>query len=80
MKLAQFDYYKTKFGNSPIVLLDDIFDKLDNKRVQQLVQLVNNDEFGQLFISDTDLYRTEAIIKKIDSTYKMFELWKEILI
>ena len=74
LKLAQFDYLKIESNSSPILLLDDIFDKLDNKRVQQLVQLVNNDEFGQLFISDTDLYRTEAIIKKIDSTYKMFEL------
>ena len=74
LKLAQFDYLKTESNSSPILLLDDIFDKLDNKRVQQLIQLVNNDEFGQLFISDTDLDRTETIIRKIDSTYKMFEL------
>ena len=74
LKLAQFDYLKTESKSSPILLLDDIFDKLDNKRVQQLIQLVNNDEFGQLFISDTDYNRTENIIKKIDSSYKMFEL------
>jgi len=74
LKLAQFDYLKTESKSSPILLLDDIFDKLDNKRVQQLIKLVNNDEFGQLFISDTDYNRTENIIKKIDSSYKMFEL------
>ena len=74
LKLAQFDYLKTESNSSPILLLDDIFDKLDNKRVQQLIQLVNNDQFGQLFISDTDYNRTENIIKKINSSYKMFEL------
>jgi DNA replication and repair protein RecF len=74
LKLAQFDYLKTESNSSPILLLDDIFDKLDNNRVKQLIQLVNNDEFGQIFISDTDYDRTENIIKEIDSSYKMFEL------
>jgi len=74
LKLAQFDYLKIELNSSPILLLDDIFDKLDNNRVKQLIQLVNNDEFGQIFISDTDYDRTENIIKKIDSSYKMFEL------
>ena len=74
LKLAQFDYLKIESNSSPILLLDDIFDKLDNKRVQQLIHLVNNDEFGQLFISDTDYNRTKSIIEKIDSSFKMFEL------
>ena len=74
LKLAQFDYLKTKSNSSPILLLDDIFDKLDNNRVKQLIQLVNEDEFGQLFISDTDYNRTEKIISEIDSSYKMFKL------
>ena len=74
LKLAQFDYLKTECNSSPILLLDDIFDKLDNKRVQELINLVNDDEFGQLFISDTDYKRTENIIKEINSTYKMFKL------
>ena len=74
LKLAQFDYLKTKSNSSPILLLDDIFDKLDNKRVKELIKLVNDDEFGQLFISDTDYNRTETIIKEINSSYKMFEL------
>ena len=49
-------------------------DKLDNNRVKQLIKLVNEDEFGQLFISDTDYNRTKKIISEIDSSYKMFKL------
>ena len=75
LKLAQFDYLKTESNSSPILLLDDIFDKLDNNRVKQLIKLVNEDEFGQLFISDTDYNRTKKIISEIDSSYKMFKLY-----
>ena len=46
LKLAQFDYYKTKFGNSPIVLLDDIFDKLDQERVRQIVQILEKKDWN----------------------------------
>ena len=53
LKLAQFDILKKKSGEKPILLLDDIFDKLDETRVEKIVEMVNNDEFGQLFISDT---------------------------
>ena len=74
LKLAQFDYLKTESNSSPILLLDDIFDKLDNKRVKQLIQLVNNKLFGQIFISDTDFERTNKILKEIDSTHKIFKL------
>ncbi len=74
LKLAQFDYLKTESNSSPILLLDDIFDKLDNKRVKELIKLVNDDNFGQLFISDTDYNRTENIIKEINSSYKMIKL------
>ena len=74
LKLAQFDFLKNESKSSPILLFDDIFDKLDNKRVAQLMKLVKDDEFGQLFISDTDLSRTEKIIKEINCSYKIFEL------
>ena len=79
LKLAQFEYLKAKFNSTPILLLDDIFDKLDNNRVKQLISLVNNNLFGQIFISDTDLDRTNKIISDIDSTSKVFNVWKEIL-
>ena len=74
LKLAQFDFVKQKSGVSPILLLDDIFDKLDENRVSQIIKLVNDHHFGQIFISDTHAERTEEIIKKVHQTYKMFRL------
>ena len=59
---------------TPILLLDDIFDKLDENRVSQLFDLVNDPDFGQLFISDTHANRTEKLLKKTDQSYKMFSL------
>jgi len=54
--------------------LDDIFDKLDESRVEQLMKLVDDNQFGQLFVSDTHKDRTEKIVKKISQSYKLFEL------
>lgn len=74
LKLAQFDLMKTQDNVNPILLLDDIFDKLDEKRVEHIITLVHNENFGQLFISDTHGDRTEAVIKKVGQTYKMFHI------
>ena len=74
LKLAQFDFIKQQSKVKPILLLDDIFDKLDDLRVSQLIKLVNSDEFGQLFISDTHKERTEEVVKKTEQTYKIFQL------
>ncbi len=74
LKLAQFDFIRKQSDIKPILLLDDIFDKLDENRVTQLLQLVNEDNFGQLFISDTNAKRTEKVIKKTKQSYKMFKL------
>ncbi len=74
LKLAQFDFIKEQSNVKPILLLDDIFDKLDDLRVEQLISLVNNDEFGQLFISDTHKERTEEVVKKANQPYKIFQL------
>jgi len=74
LKLAQFDFITNKSHIKPIMLLDDIFDKLDDQRVGQLLQLVNDDSFGQLFITDTHDVRTEALIKETGQSYKMFGL------
>lgn len=74
LKLAQFDFIKAQSKIKPILLLDDIFDKLDDLRVAQLISLVNNNEFGQLFISDTHKERTEEIVKKANQPYKIFQL------
>lgn len=74
LKLAQFDFLKAHSHVNPILLLDDIFDKLDEQRVEHIITLVDNENFGQLFISDTNAERTEAIIKKVHQSYKMFKL------
>ncbi|MBX2828583.1 MAG: DNA replication/repair protein RecF [Flavobacteriaceae bacterium] len=74
LKLAQFDFLKAQSKEQPILLLDDIFDKLDEDRVAQIVNLVDNENFGQLFISDTHASRTEAVVKEVSQSYKMFAL------
>ena len=73
LKLAQFDYL-SKLNSNPILLLDDIFDKLDDTRVKQIINLVNEDKFNQIFISDTNKKRSENIIKKVNKSYKIFEI------
>lgn len=74
LKLAQFDFIKKHTKTLPILLFDDIFDKLDAFRVQQIVNMVNDDIFGQIFISDTHSERTENIIKQTHKSYKIFNL------
>ncbi|MBP6558322.1 MAG: DNA replication and repair protein RecF [Flavobacterium sp.] len=74
LKLAQFDFVKKQSGEKPILLFDDIFDKLDEFRVSKIVEMVNNEEFGQLFISDTHPERTENIVKTTHQSYKIFNL------
>ena len=74
LKLAQFDFIKDLSKVSPILLMDDIFDKLDENRVAHIVDLVATDELGQLFISDTHSDRTEKVVKGTGQTYKMFNL------
>ncbi|SHG19994.1 DNA replication/repair protein RecF [Flagellimonas flava] len=74
LKLAQFHFIKEQAKTAPILLLDDIFDKLDEHRVAQIVSLVDNDNFGQLFISDTHAERTENVLQNIQQSYKIFTL------
>ena len=72
LKLAQFEFMKKQSGELPILLFDDIFDKLDETRVQKIVTMVNDAVFGQIFISDTHAERTELIIQETHQSYKMF--------
>jgi len=74
LKLAQFEFVKKQSGEKPILLFDDIFDKLDETRVSKIVEMVNQEEFGQLFISDTHPERTEKIVKTTHQSYKIFSL------
>lgn len=79
LKLAQFDFIKSHSGINPILLLDDIFDKLDEQRVAQIITLVENENFGQLFITDTHPERTEQIIKNAHQTYQIFNLGESVM-
>lgn len=74
LKLAQFDFIKAQSGVNPILLLDDIFDKLDENRVAQIIKLVDDENFGQLFISDTHADRTEHAVKQVHQSYEIFKL------
>ncbi|WP_298239061.1 DNA replication and repair protein RecF [uncultured Algibacter sp.] len=74
LKLAQFDFIKEQSGVNPILLLDDIFDKLDEQRVSQIIKLVNDENFGQIFISDTHAERTENAVKQVHQSYEIFKL------
>jgi len=72
LKLAQFDFLKQHSGFLPLLLLDDIFDKLDENRVTALIKLVNENHFGQIFISDTHPDRTREITKRINEEARIF--------
>jgi len=74
LKLAQMSLVKELTGKTPILLLDDIFDKLDDSRVAQLIKLVNQENFGQIFITDTHRERTESVVKKINEESIIFEV------
>ena len=74
LKLAKFDYIKRKAGFSPILLLDDIFDKFDAERVEQIIRLVGNHRFGQIFITDTHQNRLKDILSSHKTDYKLFRI------
>lgn len=72
LKLAQFDFTRKLIQLKPILLFDDIFDKLDPSRVQQIIQLVDNDSFGQVFITDTEPERIKHIFESAAISHKIF--------
>tara|TARA_R110001592_G_scaffold107601_1_gene301040 strand:- start:1355 stop:2437 length:1083 start_codon:yes stop_codon:yes gene_type:complete len=75
LKFAQFHFMKSQSGTTPILILDDIFDKLDEHRVSHIITLVNDENFGQIFLSDTHAERTESVVSKIHQSYKIFNLY-----
>lgn len=74
LKLAQFDFLKRTHKLSPLLLLDDIFDKLDSKRVKQIVELVSNDTFGQIFITDTNREHLDLILQQLGQDATIFKV------
>lgn len=74
LKFAQYDYIKKKTGLDPILLLDDIFDKLDRLRVKQIIKLVTENHFGQIFITDTNKQRLNEMLEGSEKEYSIFEV------
>lgn len=75
LKLSQFDFLKrTGSQTTPLLLLDDIFDKLDTSRVERIVELVAGDKFGQIFITDTNRDHLDKILKQLHKNYKIFHV------
>jgi len=74
LRLAQYEWLKNHLGVLPVLLLDDIFDKLDHTRVQRLMKLVAKNFFGQVLVTDTDLNRVQRIFADNDLESKLFEV------
>ncbi len=74
LKLAQYAYLAKNKGFKPLLLLDDIFDKLDDHRVQKLMQMVSHHDFGQIFITDTGKERVKSVFEKIQVEVTLFEV------
>jgi DNA replication and repair protein RecF len=74
LKLAQFEIIKGHTGFNPVLLLDDIFDKLDDFRIERLLELIKNDELGQLFLTDARPDRTGSLLKQIGVSSSVFSV------
>ena len=72
IKLAQFEYTRRIKKFKPILLFDDIFDKLDDSRVESIINLVSENNFGQIFITDTQKQRIEKIFRKVNIDHNIF--------
>lgn len=74
IRLAQYDFTQKMMGYKPILLLDDIFDKLDDQRVKQLIKLVGEDYFGQVFLTDTQQHRVDQLFEESEIDHRIFEI------
>lgn len=76
LKLAQFDFLHKATETTPVLLLDDIFDKLDSSRVEQIIKLVLDKDFGQIFVTDTNREHLDEILSRTNSNYHLYEVEK----
>lgn len=74
LKLAQFQFLSKKSNTTPILVLDDIFDRLDETRVKEIIRLVSGDDFGQIFISDTNRQSLDRILRPFDNNYHLYSV------
>ena len=72
MKLAQFQFVREIYGQTPLLLLDDVFDKLDMRRVEDLLALVSTLDFGQIFLTDSNKVRLEQVAGRMDAPCRSF--------
>ena len=74
LRFAQYDFLTRATGRKPLLLLDDIFDKLDAKRVEKIIEIVGSDEFGQIFITDTNRKHLDEIMSHTGPDYRMWSV------
>jgi len=72
LKLAQYEFIRDKNNTKPLLLLDDVYDKLDEERFTKLLELVSSDEFGQVFITDTHRERIENVLTEKNIEHRLF--------
>jgi len=77
LKLAEFEFIRKLTKIPPILLLDDIFDKFDSGRVKQIIGLVAEKKFGQIFITDTNEQRLQGILQEIPAEHRVFRITSE---
>ncbi|WP_101689605.1 DNA replication/repair protein RecF [Dysgonomonas massiliensis] len=76
LKFAQFDFLRKVGSTTPIMLLDDIFDKLDASRVEKIISLVLDNDFGQIFVTDTNREHLDEILSNTQTNYHLYEVDK----
>lgn len=74
LKLAQYEYILNQRGIKSILLFDDLFDKLDNNRIEKLLNLIENDSFGQIFITHTETERVQALFSRLSVKVQLFNI------
>ena len=79
LKLAKYSFLYQQKGFKPLLLLDDIFDKLDDLRITKLMKMVSEDDFGQIFITDTNAERVKDVFKNIGVDLKLFQINKSVI-
>ncbi len=76
LKFAQFNLMKQTMGKKPLLLLDDVFDKLDSTRVERIISLVAGDSFGQIFITDANKVRIDHVLEEISTDFRIFKVYE----
>ena len=74
LKLAQFDYLNRNGHTVPLLLLDDVFDKLAAQRMERIITLVSQERFGQIFVTDTNREYLDAIVRRTGGDYRLFKV------